>query len=197
MARIIYAADGGDAMKTFDAGTLARWRKWLGANHASVEEIWLVYYKKHTGKASVTYLDALDEALCYGWIDSLVKRIDDDRYAIKYTPRKAGSKWSAINRQRYAALEAAGRLKTAGKARSPESGASYGPLPTVPAKIPAYIVKALKSVPPAWEYFKTLAPSHQRHYFGWIHIAKREETRQRRLREAIGLLAKKQKLGLK
>ncbi|HUK32887.1 MAG TPA: hypothetical protein VLV86_03190, partial [Vicinamibacterales bacterium] len=110
-------------MKTFDARTVDRWRKWLAANHTSELEIWLIYHKKHTGTSSVAYLDALDEALCYGWIDSLVKRLDDDRYAIKYTPRKPVSKWSAINRKRYAALEAAGRLAPAGKARSPDGAA--------------------------------------------------------------------------
>src|SRR5713101_7800533 len=99
-------------MKTIDARTLPRWRAWLAAHHASETEIWLICHKQHTGRPSVDYLDALDEALCFGWIDSLIKRIDDDRYARKFTPRKPGSKWSAINRKRYADLEAAGRLKT-------------------------------------------------------------------------------------
>jgi len=197
MARII-SANAEKAVKTFDARTLARWRKWLAAHHGSASEVWLIYHKKHTRKPSVTYLDALDEALCHGWIDSLVKRIDDDRYAIKYTPRKPGSKWSVINRKRYAALEAAGRLTPAGKARSPHGAdVARSPKLTVPAKVPAYIAQAMKAVPEAWAFFKTLAPSHQRHYFGWIHIAKHEETRQRRLREAIRLLSAKRKLGLK
>jgi uncharacterized protein YdeI (YjbR/CyaY-like superfamily) len=131
----------------------------------SAKEIWLVYHKKHTGRASVTCLDALDEALCYGWIDCGVKRIDDDRYAIKYRPRKSGSKWSAINRKRYSALKAAGRLTPAGKARSPEGAAvARPPKLTLPATVPAYIAKPLKAMPDAWDYFKTLAPSHQRHY---------------------------------
>jgi uncharacterized protein YdeI (YjbR/CyaY-like superfamily) len=185
-------------MKTFDAGTIERWRQWLQKHHASASEIWLVYHKKHTARPSVAYLDALDEALCYGWIDSLVKRIDDDRYAIKYTPRKDGSKWSAINRKRYAALDAKGRLAPAGKARSPKGAAvARPPKLTLPTRLPAYIAKPLKADPEAWAYFRTLAPSHQRHYVGWIHMAKREETRQRRLQEAVELLRKKQKLGLK
>ena len=157
----------------------------------------MIFYKQHTGRESVEYLDALDEALCYGWIDSLVRRIDEDRYARKFTPRKTGSKWSEINRKRYAALAAAGRLKAAGKARSPEGAASYGPLPTMPAKPPGYISTAIKAVPAAWDYFKTLPPSHQRHYIGWIHMAKQTATRERRLREAIRLLTNKQRLGLK
>ena len=185
-------------MKTFDARTAERWRAWLDEHHASASDIWLVYHKKHTGKASVAYLDALDEALCYGWIDSLVKRIDGDRYARKYTPRKQGSKWSAINRKRYAALEAAGRLAPAGKARSPKGAAvARPPKVAVPAKLPGYIAKALKSTPQAWTYFKTLAPSHQRRYMMWIHMAKQQATRERRLRDAIRLLSSRQKLGLK
>jgi uncharacterized protein YdeI (YjbR/CyaY-like superfamily) len=184
-------------VKTFDPRTIERWRAWLEKHHANTSEVWLIFHKQHTGTPSVEYLDALDEALCYGWIDSLVRRIDEDRYARKFTPRKPRSKWSAINQKRYAALEAAGRLTPAGKARSPQGAASYGPKPTIPAKMPANITKGIKAVPSAWEYFNTLAPSHQRHYVGWIHMAKRPETRQRRLDEAIRLLSKRQKLGLK
>lgn len=185
-------------IKTFDAGTAERWRTWLAEHHASASEIWLIYYKKHTRKPSVTYLDALDEALCYGWIDSLVKRIDEDRYAIKYTPRKPASKWSVVNCKRYAALELAGRLAPAGKARSPNGAAvARPPKIAVPAKLPAYIARRFKSVPAAWEYFTTLAPSHQKRYMMWVHMAKQQETKDRRLAEAVRLLSKKQTLGLK
>src|SRR5258708_27894502 len=184
-------------MKTFDAGTLARWRAWLAAHHASEPEIWLIFHKQHTGNSSVEYLDALDEALCYGWIDSLVKRIDDDRFARKFTPRKPASKWSDINRKRYAELEAAGRVRPAGKARSPQSGGSYGPKPTVPATLPVYIARAIKTKPAAWAFYKTLTPKQQRYQWGWIHLAKQPETRARRLREVIRVLSATQKLGLK
>ena len=116
-------------MKTFHAETLARWRKWLADHHDSESEVWVIFFKQHTGKPSVAYLDALDEALCYGWIDSLVKRLDEDRYARKFTPRKPGSKWSAINIKRYADLEKADRLKAPGKARSPANGGRYDAKP--------------------------------------------------------------------
>ena len=184
-------------MKTFDARTVARWRAWLEKHHASETEVWLIFHKPHTGTPSVGYMNALDEALCYGWIDSLIKRIDDDRYARKFTPRKPASKWSETNRKRYAALAKAGRLKPAGKARSPETGGSYSALPQVPEKLPPYIAARLKDSPAAWRFFQTLTPREQRMYFGWIHLAKREETKQRRLAEAIKRLSKKQKLGLK
>ena len=185
-------------MKTFDARTIERWRKWLDKHHATALEIWLVFHKQHTGVPSVDYLDAVDEALCYGWIDSLVKRIDDARYARKFTPRKSGSKWSPTNRKRYVALEAAGRLAPAGKARSPKGAAvARPPKISIPAKLPAYIAKGFRSEPAAWDYFTTLAPSHQRHYTMWIHMAKQQETRERRLRAAVAMLKERKKLGLK
>jgi uncharacterized protein YdeI (YjbR/CyaY-like superfamily) len=184
-------------MKTFDAKTLVRWRKWLAEHHDSESEVWLIFHKQHTGKPTVAYLDALDEALCYGWIDSLVRRIDEDRYARKFTPRKKGSRWSAINIKRYAELEKAGRMKTPGKGRSPADGKIYDSMAHVPETIPRSISTGLKASPEAWSFFKTLTPREQRMYLGWIWVAKKEETKQRRMTEAIRLLEKKQKLGLK
>jgi len=87
-------------MKTFVARTAEDWRAWLDAHHASESEVWLVFYKQHTGIAAVTYEDSVDEALCFGWVDSLIKRLDDARYARKFTPRRAQSQWSASNRHR-------------------------------------------------------------------------------------------------
>jgi uncharacterized protein YdeI (YjbR/CyaY-like superfamily) len=184
-------------MKTLDPRTLARWRQWLADHHASASEVWLIFHKQHTGKPSVAYLDALDEALCYGWIDSLVRRLDDDRYARKFTPRKPRSKWSAINRKRYAELEKAGRVTAAGKARSPAEGESYDSIQHVPEKLPPSIAKGLKASPEAWSFFQTLTPREQRLYMGWIWLAKREDTKERRTKEAIRLLSAKRKLGLK
>ncbi len=95
-------------MKTLLVRTLGQWRDWLAEHHASESEVWLVFYKRHTGLASIVYKDARDEALCFGWVDSLVKRLDDRRYAQKFTPRSADSRWSAVNRKRYAELKAGG-----------------------------------------------------------------------------------------
>jgi uncharacterized protein YdeI (YjbR/CyaY-like superfamily) len=173
-------------MKTFDARTRVRWREWLAKHHASTSEVWLIFHKKHTGKPSVAYRDALDEALCYGWIDSLIKRIDEDRYARKFTPRQARSNWSSINIKRYNELKAAKRLAAPGLARSPEG------CPVVdmarPDKVPAYITKAVKQDARAWKCFESLAPSHRRQYVNWIDSAKREETKQRRLTQAITMM---------
>src|SRR4026208_1807617 len=106
-------------MKTPLAQTLEQGRDWLAAHHDSESEVWLIFHKLHTGVASIAYPDARDEALCFGWVDSLVKRLDDSRYAIKFPPRKADSRWSTINRKRYAALKASGRLKPGGINRAP------------------------------------------------------------------------------
>jgi uncharacterized protein YdeI (YjbR/CyaY-like superfamily) len=141
------------------------------------------------------YEDLVCEALCFGWIDSLVKRLDDDRYAIKVTPRKPTSKWSAVNRKRWKKLEAEGRLAAPGIAAAPTAN-RYAPRPSVP-QLPAYIAKAFKTNARAWQHFQTLAPTYRRHFVVWIHVAKRPETRAKRIREAIGLLAAGKKLGLK
>jgi uncharacterized protein YdeI (YjbR/CyaY-like superfamily) len=184
-------------MKTLDVRSTAAWRRWLATHHATESEIWLVFHKAHTGKAAIPYEEAVDEALCFGWVDSLIKRLDDDRYARKFTPRKADSAWSPSNLRRYARLKAAGRLAAAGVKRPPTSRiATPGPLPDV-SKVPPDVVKALRAAPKAWTYFQSLAPSHRRRYLLWIVMAKQEETRQRRLREAVRLLLRGKELGLR
>ena len=185
-------------MKTFVAQTADQWRQWLDEHHDAESEVWLVFYKLHTRVASIAHPDALDEALCFGWVDSLVKRLDESRYAIKFTPRKANSRWSTINRKRYAALKAAGRLKPSGVDRAPtDRGYDQRPRFQMPATIPRYIQAALRRQPAAWRYFEGLPPSHRRRYVGWIESAKRGETRVRRLQEAIRLLTAGKPLGLK
>jgi uncharacterized protein YdeI (YjbR/CyaY-like superfamily) len=172
-----------------------QWRAWLEKHHASSPGVWFVFYKRHTGVRSLPYEDTVREALCFGWIDSLVKRLDDDRYALKVTPRQSTSKWSDINRKRWAELKAAGLLTSAGLAAAPTDN-SYAPRPVIP-DLPVYIAKALKANFKAWEFFRELAPTYRRHFVVWIHTAKRPETRERRIRESIRLLAARKKLGLK
>ena len=186
-------------MKTLRVETLDRWRDWLGGHHASESEVWLVFYKRQTGVASIAYADALDEALCFGWVDSLVKRLDDQRYALKFTPRRQDSRWSTKNRERYEALKAGGRLKPAGLKRPP-TDRGYGPLPPrlpLPAKLPTYIQAALSKHPAASRHFEALSLAQRGRYFAWIESAKREDTKLRRLEEAIRLLAAGKVLGLK
>jgi uncharacterized protein YdeI (YjbR/CyaY-like superfamily) len=182
--------------KTFDAPSRRKWANWLRNHHESESEIWLVFHKRPTSQISISYEDAVEEALCYGWIDSLVKRLDDDCYARKFTPRKPDSKWSTINRRRYANLKARGLLTKSGLERAPTGRNGDAPRPSLSA-IPSYIENQLKAEVRAWENFERLAPSYRKAYIGWIDSAKRKETKQKRLREAIRLLVAGQKLGLK
>ena len=182
-------------LPTVDLRTRHQWHAWLAKNHASSPGIWLLRHKQHTGVTSMSYEDVVREALCFGWIDSLIKRLDDDRYAIKVTPRKPTSKWSALNRKRWADLEAAGLLAVPGLAAAPSSN-SYAPRPRIP-KLPAYVAKAFKADPMAWRHFRELAPTDRRNFVVWIRTAKRADTRERRIRESIALLAAGEKLGLK
>ena len=175
--------------------TSAKFRAWLQKHHKTADELWVGFYKKATGKPSITWQEAVDEALCFGWIDSLIKRLDEARYARKFTPRKADSNWSNAKRQRYAQLKATGRLMPAGLNRAPDDRPNDRPRPS-PLKVPPYIHEALKKRPSAWKYFENLPPSHRRLYVGWIDSAKREETKMRRLKKAVTLLSAGQKLGL-
>lgn len=181
---------------TLDVRSRRDWRAWLAKNHAASAGVWLVYYKDQTGVKSIDYGDSVCEALCFGWVDSLIKRLDDERYARKFTPRKPTSNWSDSNRKRWAELKAAGLLAKPGLAAAPTDN-RYGPRPEIPEGVPAELEKALRGNAKARKFFQTLAPSHQRHYAGWIHLAKRPETREKRIRECVKLLAAEKKLGLK
>jgi uncharacterized protein YdeI (YjbR/CyaY-like superfamily) len=184
--------------KTFYAEDRSIWRAWF-AGHASTEtEIWLVYYKKHTGKPSVAYMDSLEEALCHGWVDSLIQKIDEDKYARKFTPRKAGSNWSEVNRRLVAKLVRDGLMTEAGLTRVdfPLPDLETVRLPPTAQEIPEWLESALKANPFAWENFKNLPPSHQRRYIAWISDARREATREKRIHEAIAMLEEKKRLGI-
>ena len=185
------------SIATLDVRTRAAWHAWLEKHHGSATEIWLVFHKQHTGTPSIDYEDSIQEALCFGWVDSLVRRLDDDRFARKFTPRRPGSAWSLINRRRYASLQKRGLLQEAGRANAPGAKVAVAPSRRPWATVPRYMERALKADGAAWRRFEQLAPSYRRKYVGWVDSAKREETKQRRLREAVALLAKGRKLGLK
>ena len=157
--------------------------------------MWFVFHKAHTGVKSPPYEDFVREALCWGWIDSLVKLLDDARFAVKVTPRKPASKWSDINRRRWGELNRAGLLKPAGVAAAP-TAPTYAAKPKIP-ELPGYIAKAIKSNPEAWIFFRTLPRRERRNFVVWIYMAKRPETRAQRIRGSIALLAAGRKLGLK
>jgi len=181
------------------------WRKWLEKNSATEKEIWLIYYKKHTKKPSILYNDAVEEALCWGWIDSLVRRVDDERYMQKFTPRKPKSTWSKHNVRRVEKMIAEGKMQSSG-VELYNYAKENGLLPdmvedviseSVFPEVPDFIVKALKRNPSAERNFNSLAPSYKLQYLGWIMSGKKEETQQRRLTEAIDILNNGKKLGMK
>jgi len=183
--------------------TRAAWRAWLAKHHATAKEVWLVFAKVHTGRPRVPYAAAVEEALCFGWIDSIVKRIDDERYAQKFTPRRPGSRWSELNKERVRQLIAAGLMTDAGRAKIDPRALTAKPAPRgarprlSTLEPPPYLVRALRRNRQAWETFCQLAPSHRGAYVFWIAEAKREETRKRRIREAVALLAAGRNLPLK
>ena len=184
------------SLKLLHVTTREDWRTWLAGHHSTETEVWLVFAKQHTGKPRVSYDDAVEEALCYGWIDSIVRKLDDDHYAQKFTPRKDRTRWSAPNLERVRRLLAGGKMTQAGIAvLHPDP--SYQPPERPGPEPPPYLEEALKRSPTAWENFRRLAPSHRKLYVAWITDAKKEETRQRRLQEAIRRLEANEKLGLK
>lgn len=184
-------------METLDVRAREEWRRWLRANHEAESAVWLVFHKRASGVPCLDYNAAVEEALCFGWIDSLIKKLDDARYARKFTPRKPDSRWSTINRRRYADLKSRGLLAEPGLRRAPTDRSGDAPPLSAFAATPTYIEDALRAVPSAWRHFERLAPSYRRAYIGWIDSAKREETKQRRLREALDVLAAGETLGLK
>jgi len=187
--------------KTLYLTDLGSWRTWLARNHDREAEIWLMFYKKHTRQPSLPYEGAVQEALCFGWIDSLVQRIDDARYARKFTPRKSGSRWSEANQRRSRMLIREARMTTTGLAKIPRSvlaGKKEGSkMPKKKTALPSFLKQAIRGNVKAWKNFVQLAPSYQELYGRWIMAAKKRETQQRRLKEAIILLAQGRKLGLR
>jgi uncharacterized protein YdeI (YjbR/CyaY-like superfamily) len=256
-------ADEMEKRKTLYVTSREEWRAWLTEHYQSETEVWLVYYKKHTGRPRISYDHAVEEALCFGWIDSIAKRMDDEKFAQKFTPRRDCTKWSALNKRRVRKLIREGLMTEAGLAKidlamlgeEAQAKQSKGDLDIprfvkqalmanakawenfrnlTPSRrrpyvqlildakkeetrerrlrevtslleqskgeldeIPRFVKQALMASPKAWEYFQSLAPSYRRHYIGWIMHAKKEETRERRLREAVSLLEQNKKLGLK
>jgi uncharacterized protein YdeI (YjbR/CyaY-like superfamily) len=163
--------------------TAAAFRAWLDAHHATTTEIWVGFYKKKSGLGGLTYQEALDQALCYGWIDGLVKGVDEVSYAQRFTPRKARSQWSAINKHRVGELRESGLMTPAGlKAFNAHDGnaASYSYEQPPTTLSPAFI-KRFKAQADAWTYFASRPPGYRRTATFWVMSARKEETRERRL----------------
>lgn len=177
------------------------WRKWLKENHSIVKEVWLIYYKKHTGKPRIPYDDAVEEALCFGWIDSTIKRIDDEKYCQKFTPRNDKSNWSELNKKRVSKLIKQKIMTKAGKNKinvAKKNGKWSMKIEAVKQfNMPSELSQLLSDNKKAKDFFNELSPSLKKQYIGWIASAKKNETRKKRAGEAIKLLKTKQKLGMK
>lgn len=167
----------------------ASWRRWLRKNHDESSEVWMLAYKVHTGKKGLSYSDALDEALCYGWIDSRMRRIDDEKHMWRFAPRKTNSIWSLSNRKRVERLIREGRMRAPGMSKidaAKKNGKwdeAYAP--SKPPRMPKDLREALMKDPLAQRNFTAFAKSYRTTYLYWIMGAKREETRRKRIAEVV------------
>ena len=171
--------------KTFTPKNAKDWRKWLEKNHDREQEVWLVYFKPNSGKTSIDYETSVEEALCFGWIDSIIQKIDDEKYARKFNPRRMDSQWSETNKRRVLKIIQEKRMTDAGMAKvtfdvnkvvvsKPKTQR-----PTV--EMSSQIEQALRSKPGLWEAFQNVIPSLKRTYILWLTDAKKPETFEKRL----------------
>jgi len=188
--------------KTFTPANRDEWRAWLAENYDKEQEIWLVYFKPASGKTGIDYESSIEIALCYGWVDSIIQKIDDEKYARKFNPRREKSFWSKSNKTRMEKLIAEKRMTAIGLAKynpqAQESPSEEGQmLRQGKIPIPPEFSRNMEANPRAWQNFQQLPPSQQRLYMGWVLSAKKDETRQKRLAEIIFTLEQGKKLGLK
>lgn len=182
-------------------------RSWLEKNHNKSLGIWMIFYRKRINIECIKYNEALEEALCFGWIDSIIKKVDNDQYVRKFTPRTNISKWSDLNKKIVLSLMKQGKMTEVGLAKIDiykKTGRvewENKGLENVEEKkgfhVPEFILKAFAENEPAFTNFNNLAPTYKRHYILWITDAQREVTILNRLKESIELLKENRKLGLK
>ena len=189
-------------MKQVRVTNRTEWRRWLVENHVREKDgVWLVFQRKGAGKSSLEYEEAVEEALCFGWVDSLIKRIDEQTYCRKFTPRKDASDWSNSNKLRVRKITKEGKMTEFGlekiKAAKKSGRWQIDPRPLIRLDVPQDLSAAFARNSAARNFFESLAPTYQKHFLGWLLTAKKPETRARRLQESLALLAKGQKLGLK
>src|SRR6266576_4477561 len=176
--------------KTLYVKTRKEWRAWLAKHYKNATEIWLIYYKKESGKPRIPYNDAVDEALCYGWIDSILKPIDKMKYAQRYSPRRKTSRLSDMNRERVRRLIQSGRMTKAGLAAIADAGKGL-------TKLPADILERLKEDATVWRNFQKFPASYKRIRIGWINAAReRREVFEQRLRYFVKMTAQNKRFGM-
>jgi uncharacterized protein YdeI (YjbR/CyaY-like superfamily) len=165
------------------------WRTWLEKNHKSEEEAWLIHYKKRSGKIGIKYDEALDEAICFGWIDGKLKSIDEDRFILRYSSRKSKSIWSMINKEKALRLIEEGRMHSSGfeKIEEAKKNGYWDTAYTnkIRDEIPQDLIKALVKDKVAQANFHNFANSYRNNYVGWINNAKSDLTRKRRILEVV------------
>ena len=181
------------ALRKFQPRSRAAWRAWLQKHHATSPGVWLVYAKRHTGIPSLTYSDAVEEALCFGWIDSLLQSIDDTFYRQVFTPRKPKSAWSAVNRKRVERLVAGGLMTAAGMALitlAKKSGHWEAHKPSESLTIPDELKKALDANAAAKKNWPTYTESQRKMFLYMVNGAKRPETRAKRVARVIEIVSR-------
>jgi len=170
--------------------TLADWRAWLAANHARPDGVWLITYRPGTGKATFSYEQAVEEALCFGWIDGQANKLDDERTMLWYAPRRPGSGWARTNKARVERLIADGRMTPAGLAKieAAQADGSWTLLDSVERlEVPDDLAAEFDKYPDARAHFDAFPPSARRMALTWIATAKRPETRAKRVAETARL----------
>lgn len=176
----------------------AAFRAWLECNAEQASQLLVGYWKVASGRPSMSWPDSVDEALCFGWIDGVRKRIDDTSYQIRFTPRKSSSIWSAVNIRKYAALDASGRMTEAGRRaymlRTDAKSEVYAYEQAAIATLSAVEILEFRRDPSAWAYFEACPPSYRKVVLHWITGAKRVETRATRLRQLIEACIKGERL---
>lgn len=183
-------------IETFYPTSQKAWRQWLKKHHRLKQSIWIIYYKKETNKPSLTWSKAVDEALCFGWIDSTVRSVDEEKFMQFFSKRKANSSWSKINKAKVERLIEQGLMTDAGlkTVEIAKQNSSWTILDSVEAlTIPKDLAAALKSRPGSKKYFVSLSKSVQKSILQWVVLAKRPETRKKRIVEIATLAAKGQK----
>ncbi len=179
-------------------GSPSEFREWLEQNHDSAKELWVGFYKKGSGKAGITWPEAVDQALCFGWIDGIRKRVDETSYTNRFTPRRRGSTWSAVNIKRVGELTELGLMRPAGLEayeQRDETKAQLYSYERAESKLVEAYERQFREHERAWAFFSTQSPSYRRTSSWWIMSAKKEETRQRRLAALIEASERGEKLG--
>ena len=190
----------GKVFKTLYLTNRKDWRNWLENNHNKEKLIWLIYYKKHTARKRIAYDDAVEEAICFGWIDSTIRRIDEETYMQKYMPRKKNSKWSEINKKRAKKMIADEQMTEFGMQKINEAkqngnwGNAYGSKEK--QEVPEDLLKALSKNKVSLGNFLDFAPSYKNSYIYWINDAKKEETRIRRILKVVERASENLKPGM-